>query len=762
MRKALLIVIGIYANSLLGQVVIFKDSLLDIPVEGVNLSFKKSGVASDQNGEANISIFNNNDIIEISHVSYYTKKIAKKNANTIIYLTRKTNILPSVTLAGEIKMPLSKKHPIFTIKPVGISLLQTSITSLLSAESEIVVQESQSGGGSPNYRGMEASRLLLILDGIALNNAIYRSGHVQSSATINPFFINSIRLLSGPASATYGNGAMGGALVFDTHEPAKKTCFLFCQQFESSSLSRTTSFKANYHARKLSYITALSVTSSGNLKMGGNRSHGYDNWGKEATVQNEQLYTNYMQADFLHKTKYKINPQHYILLNTQYSTSSNIYRFDKMNDIKEGLPKYQKWYYGPQSRFFQSIYSAYNSNSIAFDNIGVVMAFQDIKESRHAQPTGDSLINNRKENVKIYDFNVDFNKAIHKLKFAYGIGARNQKVLSTADLSTQNSIFYNTTRYPDGGSSVQDFFAYSQINFYITKKLDLLVGGRWNKNVLTATFNNPSFSFKNIETRNSSFVRSALISFVATKSTTINASYYGGFRNPNIDDVAKIFSKDDINIVVPNINLEPEYADNLEFSFNYTLSHLKLKIQLFNTQISNAITREYGTINGADSMIYDGEMMRVQMNKNIESASIKGLGLFANFYPTNNFSITANCNFLKGRKSDNSPLAHIPPFNAKVSFTYQEKRHAFNISTHYNAWKLIDDYDEAGVDNLAEATINGNPSWFTLNLAYTNKIDKNITFVFAIKNILDTHYKTFASGLSASGRNFIFSFNTSF
>ena len=58
---------------------------------------------------------------------------------------------------------------------------------LLKQSIGIHVQESQSGGGSPNFRGMEANRLLVILDGIALNNAIYRSGHVQSSNIINSF-----------------------------------------------------------------------------------------------------------------------------------------------------------------------------------------------------------------------------------------------------------------------------------------------------------------------------------------------------------------------------------------------------------------------------------------------------------------------------------------------------------------------------------------------------------------------------------------------
>ena len=94
----------------------------------------------------------------------------------------------------------------------------------------------------------------------------------------------------------------------------------------------------------------------------------------------------------------------------------------------------------------------------------------------------------------------------------------------------------------------------------------------------------------------------------------MNASYYGGFRNPNIDDVGKVFSKDGINVVVPNPNLEPEYAKNLEFNFNYKSLNLTLELQIFNTQIYNAISREYGSLNGADSMIYDNEMMRIQMN----------------------------------------------------------------------------------------------------------------------------------------------------
>ncbi len=111
---------------------------------------------------------------------------------------------------------------------------------------------------------------------------------------------------------------------------------------------------------------------------------------------------------------------------------------------------------------------------------------------------------------------------------------------------------------------------------------------------------------------------------------------------------------------------------------------------------------------------------------------------------------------------NNNPLAHIPPLNAKLTFSYIFKKHEFDFYTKYNAWKKEEDYDIAGVDNLEEATVDGSPMWYTLNLHYSYKIDGPLNFGFGIENIMDIHYKTFASGLSASGRNLIVSLSSSF
>ena len=150
------------------------------------------------------------------------------------------------------------------------------------------------------------------------------------------------------------------------------------------------------------------------------------------------------------------------------------------------------------------------------------------------------------------------------------------------------------------------------------------------------------------------------------------------------------------------------------------------------------------------------------MNKNIESACITGFSVQAMFNLNPFFQIKSSCNYLKGVTSNNQPLAHIPPLNANLSLSYKLPNQQFDFYTNYNAWKRTLYYDDGGVDNLEEATVDGNPSWYTLNVAYTNRVDKKISLTFSVKNILDVHYKTFGSGISGSGRNYILSLYTVF
>jgi len=118
--------------------------------------------------------------------------------------------------------------------------------------------------------------------------------------------------------------------------------------------------------------------------------------------------------------------------------------------------------------------------------------------------------------------------------------------------------------------------------------------------------------------------------------------------------------------------------------------------------------------------------------------------------------------FVDGTSSDSLPLAHIPPFSLRSELNYTpSKTSNFSFYTKYNSWKKLENFDINGVDNLEEATGDGTPSWYTLNLCYSYLFSKS-KFSISCENILDSHYKTFASAISSSGRNFVISLQTQF
>jgi len=768
MKKIIFLYFTVFGQFITAQNIQIFDLISNTPIENVSINYNTIGATTNIQGRADVSKFNFNDTLTISHISYHTVNIKKGQLNQKLYLKSKSLLLPTINLEIN-KIGLIDDLIICSAKVSEIIRVNKSTTEILEGNLGITVQESQSGGGSPNYRGMEANRLLLVVDNIPLNNAIYRSGHLQSSATINPFFINEIKIVSGPSSVAYGNGAMGGALVFQTHTNTNinKNNFYIQQQTESATNGVFLNFLSEYHYQKIAFTSAFSLKELGNLKMGKNRIHSYENWGNEhvSTSDNEQLFTAYKQADFMHKTYYSFSENSSILFNTQFATSSNINRFDKLNDIKNGLPKYSDWYYGPQKRFLQSIkYSNFKEN-LLYNKFNTLASYQNITESRHKRKYGESELSNRIENILIYDLAFDFQKSYKKINLNYGAGIREQQIESKANITTNNNTFYNASRYPDGGSSAKDIYAYGKLKLPINKKIKLTIGSRYNQNYLQANFEDTltfNFPFNKIKNNNSSLIKSINLSFKIGNKNNLNLAYYGGFRNPNIDDIGKVFSKNDSYVVVPNVNLEAEYANNYELSFLRKNETLTLNTALFFTEINNAINREFSTINGNDSMIYDGEMMRIQMNKNIESATIYGLNINANYKLNKSLTFKANYNYLKGLTMEKNPLSHIPPINGKFYINYKYKKNQFELFTKFNAEKKATEYDSGGVDNLEEATIDGSPAWYTLNFSYNSKIDDTLSFSIAIENITDIHYKTFGSGLSASGRNIILSLCTNF
>ncbi len=176
---------------------------------------------SDKKGIIDISAFAVNDIITFTHVAYVEYELLKRViiGKKIIYLQSKEEQLQEVFLSAskgkELRKRIAEQVAVFSIKDIQKTAPQTS-ADMLAEIPGIKVQKSQFGGGSPVLRGMEANRVLLVVDGVRMNNAIYRKGHLQSSITVSPNILERTEVIFGPSSVIYGSDALGGIIHYYT------------------------------------------------------------------------------------------------------------------------------------------------------------------------------------------------------------------------------------------------------------------------------------------------------------------------------------------------------------------------------------------------------------------------------------------------------------------------------------------------------------------------------------------------------------------
>lgn len=642
-------------------------------------------------------------------------------------------------------------------------LLPSTTADVLQKSGEVVIQQSQSGGGSPIIRGFEANRVLLVIDGVRMNNAIFRSGHLQNSISTSPNMLSKLDVIFGPASVKYGSDALGGVIHIHSKSPefGQKRKSNFSQKYSSVNQGVSLHFDHSWSKNNWSYLSAITVNKYGNVRMGANRLHGYSNWGKEVHIVegNVQLKTAYNQIDWIQKIRYDGSKNWSHLFNLQYSSTTNLDRFDKLNDQSAGIPKFEEWYYGPQQRFLSSVSSQYNRKHRLFDEFNNIASFQAFKESRHSKKFG-SNISERFENVLVFSNTTDFVKKIGYSSFNYGLDFQNNVVESTANLET-------TTRYADGGSNMQLLSVYGQYKIpYGTGSNYVSTGLRFNYSELQAKFEDTvtySLPFNEIDVKNQAVTASLGWQTAINKSVELGTSLSSGFRSPNVDDITKVFEKSGL-VSVPNDQLKPEYSYNGEINLNTKISkNIRWNFSTYYTILKDAIVKQPFALNGQDSIVYDGELFPVVANTNAQEARIYGYYTKVDIKLSDKWSWKNTLNKTYGQiKEDQSPLDHIPPLFAKSELKWNHKNQSVTFYGLYNDWKRVEEYSLNGSDNLGEATIDGNPSWWTINLSYYSKINSTTAIQLAVENILDVHYKTYSSGISSPGRNFIISLKSAF
>ena len=326
------------------------------------------------------------------------------------------------------------------------------------------------------------------------------------------------------------------------------------------------------------------------------------------------------------------------MLNLQYSTSSDIPRYDRLTLVKNDKPQYAEWFYGPQERFFSSYQLDLTQIRKWFDKSKIILGYQFIKESRHTRPFNESFLKNRNEQLNIYTLNADFEKKKFKNTFRYGFDFWYNRVRSNA--YEQNIITLDKTaldtRYPDGGSTMKSYAFYFTHSYKLNNQWNLNEGLRVNYIGLVADFDDKTFfpfGYDQVKQANTALNGNLNLVYNSQSNWRGLLACSSGFRAPNVDDLSKVFDSAPGRVVIPNPKLSPEYTYNLEIGISKRwLNKIHLGLNTYYTWYKDAIalqavTAEDNMSSGnlqesSNLVLYDETLSEAYHNTNVKKAFI--------------------------------------------------------------------------------------------------------------------------------------------
>lgn len=692
------------------------------------------------------------------------------------------------------KFPTKGRH-LYQIETVTRELISTrnpmNSADLLGQTGNVFVQKSQGGGGSPVLRGFESSRVLIVVDGVRMNNAIYRSGHLQNVLRIDPSMLERADVFFGPSSLIYGSDALGGVMYFQSRNPdlsptkkwlVKPAAYL---RYGSATGERTAHADVSAGTDKFGFLTSVTLASFGDLLQGKQRRKAYPEFGKlmqhVERVKNEdvivmnanpnrQIGSGYHQMDLLQKILFRPSDGVQHTLNVQYSTTGNVPRYDRLTETVAGKPRFAEWYYGPEKRVLTAYNLTLSRPATAYDRATFTAAYQDISESRFSRRLSADTRSEQRERVGVWSLNADLQKQVRNHLIQYGVEFTANKVASTAQTVsvTMGATKPFSTRYPDGGSTLRTAGLYVSDQLTLTRHSTISAGLRYSLSQLTARFIDKTFfpfPFDAVQQRPGALTGNLGLLYRPNQRTRVALLGSTGFRAPNVDDLTKVFESKAGALVVPNPTIKPEYTYNAELSASRWLSSsVRVEGTYFYTRFDRAIVVDAFTLNGQSQVPYAGQLSQVLAAQNKRTAVIQGWNVAALFQLSTKLRLVSTLNATNGRIRDatHTPLDHIPPIFGRTALTYQTARVQAEIWAMYNGWKRIESYNPEGEDNAQYATPDGMPGWKTVNLRASVKMGSHLTVQAAIENMFDVNYRYFASGISAPGRNVVMTVRANF
>jgi outer membrane receptor protein involved in Fe transport len=639
---------------------------------------------------------------------------------------------------------------------------ERSLPKMIEKASHGWVQETNLGGGAPVLRGLLGPSILIVIDGVRLNDSTTRLGPNQSLNTIDPAIVDHVEILRGPASVLYGSDAVGGAILIWTKRRAAGT-------EDATGLPWGLRGSADAHYESATNGTRGSASLSGSSSATGWLGIGsYEVWNELHTGDGEVENTGYHAAAAFGSWERAFDEWRTLRFTARIHRDFDVPRTDRMNiGYGQTQPANELFNFHVQSSEGYTLSWADTAPAALADQWHARVFLRRYNEQRDIQTTGSTTLRQEFDDIQGYGVGLDYVKALgehHRL--TYGLDFDRDDIdsqrldtnLGTGVVTEKAPPFAPNSHYAAAGVFVQDEIAG-------VGGIDLTLGARYTAAEFSFNdFTSGPAGGAEIDGDFDALTASIQAARQVSERLRLSATVAQGFRAPHLDDLAKdntFFGGTELH----NPDLDPERSLTAELAGEYAADPWGGALALYRTEIENTIGRELVDVGDPGTL---GD--ETYLHENVGETEILGAELSLRRALGGPWAATLGGAYTWGEQDDETidpatgepfgevPARRIPPLHGWIGLEYDARDETAALGWAEITFTAADDQERLHPEDLADPRINpnGTAGWGRLDFDLGGPLGgpgSASRWYAGLHNVFDREYRIHGSGVDAPGLN---------
>lgn len=621
------------------------------------------------------------------------------------------------------------------------------------------VQQTSAGQGAVILRGLVGNQVLLLVDGIPLNNGTYRDGPGQYMATIDPETIERIEVIRGPASVMYGSDAQGGVvnLITRPHPEIAAEGIRFSGAASSADMGGRARLSAALASGSWRLSLGGTAQSVGDLRAGGGLGPqdptGFDAFGGDAALT------------------YERSPTHSFTLAAQQFEMRDVPRYDRYVTFRAPEPgRDYEHTFDPQTRQLAYARYVHTSDQEALSRLEVTASLSTQREARNrvrlnkgqradtrehwddrVYTPGASIVGFSMPTLFGRPFSLTWGGEFYHDQVSSSGYEEDLTTGARTDLVRQTAAGPAPTgNFPDGANADR-MGVFLAAETEIDSRLIVTAGGRFSRFRNEADVGSAFGGL--VENVSSDLTGQLGLVAVPAAEWRIAVRLAEGFRAPNLYDLTRVGPVPG-GVSLPNPDARPERSASVDLSLRHFDANGAVYVTFYYTRIRDFIDRAPGTFAG-DTLYPSITGERVFQGLNVGTARVRGVEAEA-MRKLGSIDVRANVQYTHGEQDVaggvTEPMSKIPPLSGTASLRWTGSPRGPWVEYLFR-WATAQ--TRLGARDLRDSRIpeGGTPGYGVHGVRAGTTLASDLSVTAGLENLTDELYRTHASGVDGAGRH---------